>query len=237
MHSIQMSVVCRSAVALLAVLLISARASAVTLVPVADTFITIHPGLGGAGSNHGPDTSLYVISPNVGSPNPVYTATLVRFDLSAYAGQTIQGPATLSMYVQGTNFGPGIPDRLIALKNISGTWNEATVNANNATLVPGAIVDQQTVHYLSPADDGYVSWTLPAAYVQGWIDAPATNGGLYVENQSGGPFNDLQFGSRESARPPLLTFVVPEPATLGLMSIGATALLARRRKANRNEQD
>ncbi len=182
-----------------------ASASVITVTPVADSFITIHPNLGGATSNHGSDAFLAVIGPN--AANPVFTASMVRFDLSAYAGQTIQGPVTFSMYVQGTNFNnPSVPDRNIEVKNISGTWNEGTVTANNASFVPGAVLDTQSIHYLTSADDRYVSWTLSAAYVQAWIDTPSLNNGLYILNPTGGPINDLQFGSRESAHKPQLTF-------------------------------
>jgi hypothetical protein len=186
--------------------LLAGRAWALdTVAPVADTFITIHPNLGGASSNHGSDPFLAVIGPH--DPNLVFTASMVRFDLSAYAGQTVSGPVTFSMYVQGTNFNnPSVPDRDIVVKNIMGTWNESTVTANNASFVPGAVLDTQSIHYLTSADDRYVSWTLPAAYVQGWIDTPALNNGLFIQNLIGGPINDLQFGSRESAHQPQLTF-------------------------------
>ena len=158
-----------------------ASAVPVTLTPNADTFITIHPVLGGGTRNHGPDAALFVIGA-VGPTNPVYTATLVRFDLGAYAGQTVQGPATFSMHVQGTDFNdPSVLDRTIRVRDIAGTWNENTVTANNATLVPGGVIASRSIHYLTSVDDQYVTWTLPAAYVQNWIDTPASNGGLYIE--------------------------------------------------------
>jgi len=208
----------------------ASRASAsITVTPVADTFITIHPVLGGATSNHGSDLFLAVIGPNL--DNPVYTASMVRFDLSAYAGQTVQGAATFAMHVQGTNFNnSGVPDRNIAVQNIVGTWNEATVTANNASFVPGAVLDTQSIHYLTSADDGYVSWTLSAAYVQSWIDTPALNNGLYIQNPTGGPINDLQFGSRESVNQPQLTFsTVPGPSSVAALSLAAVGLIRRRR--------
>ena len=211
-----------------------ANSQAVTVVSSADSFITVHPSLGGAGSTHGSATSLYVISPDAGNPgNPVFTESLVRFDLTAYAGQTVQGPATFSLYVQGSDFSRNVPDRTIGLEDIVGAWNEAIVSANNNSLSQGTLIAQQTVHYLTSADNGYVSWTLPAAYVQGWIDAPASNNGVFVRNLSGGPFNDLQFGSRESANAPQLTFVVPEPGTAMLAGLGllGTALTRRSRRA------
>jgi hypothetical protein len=185
----------------------NASATVDTLTPVADTFITIHPGLGGPTSNHGSDAYLAVIGPNAG--NPVFTVSMVRFDLSAYAGRTVNGPVTFSMYVQGSDFNnPTVPPRNIDVRNIAGTWNEATVTANNASFVPGAVLDTQSIHYLTSADDRYVSWTLPASYVQNWIDLPSSNNGLYIQNPTGGPLNDLQFGSRESAHTPQLTLTL-----------------------------
>jgi len=182
-----------------------ASASVITVTPVADSFITIHPNLGGATSNHGSDAFLAVIGPN--DPHPVFTLSMVRFDLSAYAGHTVDGPVTFSMYVQGTNFNnPNVPDRNIVVRTIAGAWNEGTVTANNASFVPGPVIATQSIHYLTSADDGYVSWTIPAVYVQSWIDSPALNNGLCFQNITGGPLNDLQFGSRESAHKPQLTF-------------------------------
>ncbi len=210
---------------------VGAQASAAlnTLVPVADTFITVHPNLGGASSNHGSDAFLAVIGPHAG--NAVVTHSMVRFDLSAYAGQTVTGPATFSMYVQGTDFNnPSVPDRSIILKNIVGTWDEATVTANNASFVHGPVLDTLSIHYLTSADDGYVSWTLPAAYVQNWIDSPASNDGLFLQNVAGGPINDLQFGSRESAHQPQLAFsTIPAPGCLALLGLGAAGMIRRRR--------
>ncbi len=202
-----------------------------TMAPVADTFITIHPTLGGPGSNHGSDPFLAVIGTDPGNPtNPVATLSLVRFDLSSLSGQTVQGPVTFSMYVQGTAFNTLVADRDIDVRDISGAWNEATVTANNATLVPGAVVATQSIHYLTSADDGYVSWTLSATYVQSWIDTPSLNYGLYIQNVSGGPFNDLQFGSRESANPPQLTInAIPAPGSAAMLGLAACGVARRRR--------
>lgn len=213
----------------LGLLAAGASGAVFTLAPAADTFITVHPNLGGPSSTHGSDPFLAVIGPNVG--NPVVTHSLVRFDLTSLSGQTVQGPVTFSMYVQGTNFNnPGVPDRSISVRDISGAWDEATVTANNATLVPGAVVATQSIHYLTSADDGYVSWTLSAAYVQSWIDTPALNYGLYIQNVAGGPINDLQFGSRESANAPQLTInAIPAPGSAALLGLGACGVVRRRR--------
>ncbi len=214
-----------TAILLLTSLASSAGAGATTVTPVADTFVTIHQSLGSTNSNHGSDTTLYVIA-DFGQP--VATQSLVRFDLSAYAGQIVQGPVTLSMHVQGSNFGQAVADRNIGVGSIGVTWDEHTVTRGNFVPVAAPLA-QQSVHYLTSADDGYVSWTLPAAYVQTWIDAPLSNNGLLIENLSGGPLNDLQFGSRESANPPLLTFIVPEPSTLAALCVAAVGVIGRRR--------
>jgi hypothetical protein len=211
---------------LLTSLTLAAGAGATTLTPVADTFVTIHSSLGSTNSNHGSDTTLFVIA-NFGQP--VATQSLVRFDLSAYAGQIVQGPVTFSMHVQGTDFGnPNAADRNIGVGSIGVAWDEYTVTRGNFVPV-AAPLTQQSVHYVTSADDGYVSWTLPAAYVQTWIDAPVSNNGLLIENLSGGPLNDLQFGSRESANPPLLTFTVPEPSALAALCVGAVGVIGRKR--------
>jgi len=82
--------------AVLMTLLPWVAASGTTITASADTYITVHPVLGGPNSNHGADSFLSEIGPNTFQTYP-----LVRFDLSSFAGQTVMGAADLSLNVIG----------------------------------------------------------------------------------------------------------------------------------------
>jgi hypothetical protein len=217
----------------LAMLAYTAAAAPAATIPAADdTYITEYGDpLGDANSTHGSATSLYSIS----SPPWEHWACfpLIRFDLSAYAGQTVQGPATLSMYVQGTDF--GIPYiRQESVHRVLVAWSGDTVSFNSFGASPGvqegndigAALDTIEIEYPG-AGDRYVTWTLSAALLQEWIDSPSSNHGLLLFNHSAG---DLQFGSTESAHAPLLTVAVPEPDAFGVIGLAALGLTGLRRR-------
>ena len=83
------------------------------------------------------------------------------------------------------------------------------------------------------AADAAVSWTIPQATIQGWIDNGATNFGIRLYADAG---TDLVFHTSEDAtlglRPSLTynTVIVPEPSSAALLGLGALALILRRRK-------
>ena len=79
-------------------------------------------------------------------------------------------------------------------------------------------------------------FTLGSAMVQSWIDSPATNAGLLLDGGwSGSNSRPVGFGSSERGigagtgtaadRPTLVLDVVPEPASLALLSLAPLALL------------
>jgi hypothetical protein len=210
--------------------LTTAAASADTVQSVDDTYITTYGDpLGDADSTHGDATSLYSIFSPV--PNLWETFPLVRFDLGAFAGQAVQGPATVSMYVQGTEF-PVQYVREVSVHRVLIPWSGATVSFINFGPAPGVDLvtdvgdplDTIAIEYPGTGNR-YVTWTLPAALIQDWIDSPSSNYGLLIFNQSAG---DLQFGSRESSNAPLLTLTIPEPSSLGSLALALAALIGRR---------
>lgn len=81
-----------------------------------------------------------------------------------------------------------------------------------------------------------LQFTIPAAMIQSWIDNPASNAGVLVRISAGA--GQSRFYSAESTasgstwRPTLdISYnLVPEPATIGLVVIGAAALVVRRRR-------
>ncbi len=103
----------------------------------------------------------------------------IQFDLSSLTGVTVVGPATLELFVVGTDFG------FQATR-----WNANTSTFNNFGAAPdvqfgtdvGSALDVQPVPYPSPGNR-FVSWTIPQSIVQDWIDNPASNHGVLVFNQ------------------------------------------------------
>ena len=209
-----------------------AWSSPISLSATDDTFITEYRALAGANSSHGADTSLYSILANGG--NPGYRSyPLVRFNLAAYAGTHVNGPATFSMYLQGTYFGSSTT-RQVAVHEVLTAWTGSTATFNNFGAAPGvqagsdisAVLDTIEVAYPG-SGNRYVSWTLAADVVQGWIDNPSQNFGLLTANLELPNLTDLQFGSLESANAPRLSFAVPEPGSFALVAVGL--LVAARR--------
>ncbi|MFN0069503.1 MAG: DNRLRE domain-containing protein [Limisphaerales bacterium] len=222
----------------LAATLLPHAGPAAVVLPVADTMVTEAPGLGGVVSSHGSDILLFA----TGMP-AFRSYPLVRFDLSAFTGQTLTGPATFEFWLtEGAPTGLTSP---VSVHAILRPWDEATETLQTfggpLDINPGRVgpaVDTVPVTYSGTADQGFVSWSLPADLVQGWIDDPSSNFGLLIRNTATGPGTDLLFQSREGTHPPQLTFdmvVVPEPAEwgalAGLMLVGFATARRHRRPA------
>ena len=192
----------------------------------ADTYITEYNAIGGANSVNDAASSLYAITANGGSP-AFRSYPLIQFDLSAYYNHTVIGDALFEMYVQGTNFGRDSA-RQVGVHQVLIDWDSTTANYNNFGTAPGVqfgtdvltALDSISVTYPG-IGDRYISWQIPQAIVQSWIDDSSSNFGLLIENQELSNGTDLQFGSRESQNAPRLTFVaVPEPGALLLIVFG-----------------
>lgn len=205
---------------------VTLHSRAVTLVPSADTDITQHASLGGPDSNHSSDGSLLAVGTSTFLSYPIF-----QFDLSSLAGETVTANATFSLYVS-SGFGLTSP-RTVSLYEVVIGWTPATVTFNSfgaspgvqfGTDVAGAAVDSQTIGTAGMTPE-YVSWTVPAADVQNWINNPSLNHGLLIRNL-GGANLDLSFSSVEGAHQPQLTISVPEPGALSLLLLAAVGLSA-----------
>ena len=212
--------------------LAAARPSqAVTIIPTGDTYVTQHSGLGGPTSNHSSDPKLDAIGTSTFLSYPLY-----QFDLSAYTGQTVTGPSTLSLYVT-SGFGL-TSSRTVSLYEVSIGWVPTTATYNNfgpaagiqfGTDTNATAMDIQIVGGAGMTPQ-YVSWTVPATVIQNWIDNPAQNHGLLIRNQSGANL-DLSFDAVEGTNQPQLNVAVPEPSSVAvLLAFGAGSALLRRRK-------
>jgi len=222
-------------------------ATADTVTASQDTYISEHPVLGGANATHGSDTVLFSIYANGGAP-AFRAFPLVEFDLTSYAGKIVSGPATLELYVSGTGIFPQ-NSRPVSVHEVLISWTDATATYNNfgaaSGVQPGtdigSALDTQLVAYPAPGDR-YVSWTIPTATVQGWIDDPASNYGLLIFNQVLANRQDLQFSSMEGDNAPRLSLDwwmattgndAPEPSVVALLALGCIALLTLRRRRTR----
>jgi len=204
--------------------------SAQTLTASEDTFITIHPELSGENSNHGPDTFLYMVGDNL---SPYATSPLVKFDLSLFSGQTVQGDATFSIHVSYASEIGG--DRFIDIHQVLTPWTQGSVTWNNFGATPGIQFGTDTA--ASPLDSELLApgeypvtleFTIPHSLVQSWIDSPENNHGILLHMIAG---SDVNFDSTElGGIQPSLTFtIVPEPSA-ALLALGSAALLMRRRR-------
>ena len=199
-----------------------------------DATISQHPNLGSGNLPQGASDTLYDTV-----PNGFQAATLLRFDLSAWAGHTVQGNAQLDMTFLGLSYSPSVD---LTIRPVGSAWGEYTVTWNNFANKLGAPVGGGTVLAADYAAADLVSFSLPQALVQQWIDQPASNHGLILQASNG---RDLAFASREYVPlggsagdwAPLLGFTVaapvPEVSTPALLGAGLLALgaLRRRRRA------
>lgn len=195
-----------------------APAATNTVGSAADTDITMHAGLGGSGSTHGSDGSLYAIGTGGFEAHP-----LVRFDLSPFAGNSVSGSPSFRFFLNG---GQANANTALELHRVLVNWDETTTSWDTFGPQPGyqggTDYDSTplTIQGVTNAAFGsYVSFPIPSTLVQGWIDNPATNFGIFAHAAGASAGNDLLFSSREGANTPQLVFdstLVPEPGTIVL---------------------
>ena len=209
----------------------ASRSSADTITPSSDSYITQHAGLGGPTSTHGSDPFLNAIGAAT-----FITYPLIQFDLAAFAGQTVIGDATLRLYAEAP-FGFAAP-RTVFIDPILHSWDATTATYNSFGPTPGVQFGEDVGGSITAISIGgpgvgpqYFSWTIPGSVLQAWIDSPALNHGILVNN-TGSNLRDLVISSSESAAPPELVFTVPEPNPALFSRFGAMILLAFGRRSH-----
>jgi len=207
-----------------------ASASGATVAASTDTFITIsQEGYSGPNSNYGAAPTLAEIG-----PYPFYAYPLITFNLSGFAGQTVVGPASLSLNVVGT-WGNNTVSQSLEAFQVLVPWGESTVTWTN--FGPGPIFGTNVAATaLAPLSNitvsagSVVTFSIPATLLQEWINNPSTNDGLLLVSTTGTDDLDIQFASTRSTvvSGPELSFnttSIPEPSTIMLVACSALAVL------------
>jgi hypothetical protein len=118
--------------------------------------------------------------------------------------------------------------------NTGGLWNWIDLVDQDPSTVVNNYVDMangllEPVAYAPFVNGGTMTFTIPQAMVQSWIDNPAANAGLLGRNTASSSMRIRSSESSASVRPTLtFDYVIPEPATLSLLSFGLLGFLRRR---------
>ena len=158
-------------------------------------------------------------------------------DISAANAGWLQGRGSGTDVLTGesTSIHRAYPDVPWASGSNLGTGAQAALDFNGNT------ADATGEYWRTDPAGTQGIFNLPASIVQGWIDDPSSNAGLFFSTSSDAVNGVLtsptvQFASSEhpiAVWRPTLTIVVPEPATAGVLGSAAVMLLVVRRRAAR----
>lgn len=181
--------------------------------------------------------------------------TLLRFDVSSLAGQTVSdvtlrlfnlndalqtADVTINVYEVAAANGDWVEgDGLAAIVSGTSDWRFKIDNTgdwaggHNGCGVAGTDYTTALVGSAVSADTTaqWVEFTLSAAVIQNWIDNPSQNYGLVLTSPGALQGEAAFFVSSESGTngPELQVTVIPEPTTVGLFLISSAGVLLLRR--------
>lgn len=201
----------------------------VTLNAAADTFIG--KNVFGRNTNYNDSPILRANLREDWYPDENYPCyTLLKFDLSSFAGQTIEGDVTLKLEMLGQS---GNVWRGVRVGELLNDWDPLTATYNNTNRSANWFA------YSAVAPYGVKEWTIPQEIVQSWTDSPSTNFGLILNSDRPEYYEPSIFASLENTggyAVPHLVFEtssssVPEPSSLAIFaSFGALGLFTARRR-------
>ncbi|MEM6336171.1 MAG: DNRLRE domain-containing protein, partial [Bacteroidota bacterium] len=126
-------------------------------------------------------------------------SALVLWDLSAIPAGAVALSAEVQLFVNNETADTYYVHQMTA------PWDEAAATWENASSgtawsAPGAAADHapDTLAMVGPAVFGYVTFEVPAAVVQAWLDNPESNQGLIFKNYDSAT-DGMEFDSRENA--------------------------------------
>ncbi len=178
-------------------------------------------------SNEGNGALLSVYNSGPGNTQRTY----LYFDLLAQSGLTLTGDGTLNLWATA-DANDFVSNGALFLAG--GSWDESLITWTNQPGTTGPALDSISGTYTM-----LVSWTVPQATLQNWLDNPASNTGFVLVSDVG---STLTFHSSESpdlAPSPSLMFTtsVPEPTATIFLCFAALAFGNRRdrRSARQNK--
>lgn len=159
------------------------------------------------------------------------SAGLWEFDLSAVPSGSVVTNAVL-YYTDYYQYSSSLP-LYVDVKEALADWVEATATWNSFYANPSPQVGTTVLGTMEFEQVGNVAWESVTSselsdVVQGWVDAPSTNHGVYIESRDIVGYWAQTTNNWMS--PYIVVEYIPEPATLIMMAAGGTLAFFRRKK-------